>query len=215
MVECPSCGRRQEPHLTCASCAAPLGVELDCFEALSLPKRLAIEDEALERVYHDLSRRIHPDRYAQAPAGSRDASMRSTALLTRSYRTLRDPVSRGLYWLELRGQKLSDDNKSVPPEIADMVFEVQEQLAESREAKREHRAESADLAAGLEDRRVVLQTAMNGYQTALRGNFVMWDMDRQSQQELISELKLILSNIAYLRTLMRDVDHGLVELKAA
>ena len=51
-------------------------------------------------------------------------------LLTRSYRTLRDPVARGLYWLEQNGEKLAENNKRVPPEVAELVFEVQEQLAE-------------------------------------------------------------------------------------
>ena len=52
--------------------------------------------------------------------------MRATALLTRAYRTLRDPLSRGLYWLELHGEKLAENNQRVPPELAELVFEVQE-----------------------------------------------------------------------------------------
>ncbi|HVA81848.1 MAG TPA: hypothetical protein VNF29_13055 [Candidatus Binataceae bacterium] len=215
MIECPSCGRRQHPRLLCESCASPLGVELDCFAALGLPNKLALEPGALERVYHDLSRQIHPDRFAQAPVRARDASLRSTALLTRSYRTLRDPVTRGRYWLEMRGEKLSDDNKQVPPEIAEAVFEVQEQLACLREAVRAGSPEVATMAGELEARRAALLSVMNGYQIALRGNFVLWDLGRSSAQELALELKLILSNIAYLHTLLRDVDFGLENLKAA
>ena len=66
----------------------------------------------------------------RSDAAVRDASLRATALLTRSYRTLRDPVARGLYWLELNGEKLAENNKRVPPDLAELVFEVQEQLAE-------------------------------------------------------------------------------------
>ncbi len=215
MIECPSCGRRQEPRLVCESCSTPLGVELDCFAALGLPKKLAIEPGALERVYHDRSRQIHPDRFAQAPVRARDASLRSTALLTRSYRTLRDPVTRGLYWLEMRGEKLSDDNKQVPPEIAETVFDVQEQLAMLREAARTDPARAQVLAEDLEARRAALLNVMNDYQIALRGNFVLWDLGRSNAKELATELKLILSNIAYLHTLLRDVDFGLGNLKAA
>lgn len=215
MVECPSCGRRQEPRLICETCSTPLGVEIDCFAALSLPKKLAIEPGAIERVYHELSRRIHPDRYAQAPVRVRDASLRSTALLTRSYRTLRDPLDRGKYWLELRGEKLSDDNKQVPPEIAETVFEVQEHLADLREAIRADPERARALGDELETRRAALQTMMNDYQIALGGNFVLWDLGRSNAKDLAAELKLILSNIAYLRTLMRDVDLGLGSLKAA
>ncbi len=95
-----------------------------------MPRRLTIDLDALERRYHELSRKIHPDRFASKGPKMRDASLRATATLTRSYRTLRDPVARGLYWLELHGEKLAENNKRVPPELAELVFEVQEQLAE-------------------------------------------------------------------------------------
>ena len=100
MIECLSCGRQQEPSLICAECGAPLAAPLDCFAALGLPRKLTIDLDALERRYHELSRKIHPDRFASSKPKVRDASVRATATLTRSYRTLRDPVARGLYWLE-------------------------------------------------------------------------------------------------------------------
>src|SRR5271170_7323979 len=130
MIECPSCGRRQEPSINCAECGTPLAAPLDCFAALGLPRKLTIDLGALERRYHELNRMIHPDRFASRGIAMRDASLRATATLTRSYRTLRDPVARGLYWLELNDEKLAENNKRVPPELAELVFEVQEQLAE-------------------------------------------------------------------------------------
>ena len=83
MIQCPSCGRRQGPRLICENCGAPLGAEVDGFAAFSLPRKLVLDTSALERIYHDLSRQIHPDRFAQGSAQLRDASLRSTALLTR------------------------------------------------------------------------------------------------------------------------------------
>src|SRR5271156_2251134 len=127
MVQCSSCARLSEPRLTCPECGAPLGAELDCFAALDLPRQLAPDPRELESIYHEAGRRIHPDRFAAATPAVRQASLKSTALLTRSYRTLRDPVSRGRYWLELRGEKLSDDNKQVPIELGGVGFEVQEE----------------------------------------------------------------------------------------
>src|SRR3984893_16023434 len=127
MFKCPSCERDQEPRLLCAQCGAPLGAGLDCFAALGVPRKLTLDPAQLEQLYHDLGRRIHPDRFAGKSAKLRDASLRGTALLTRAYRTLRDPVSRGLYWLELNGHKLAENNKRVPAALAEMVFEVQEQ----------------------------------------------------------------------------------------
>jgi len=62
MIECPSCGRRQEPSLTCADCGSPLAAPLDCFAALGIPRQLTIDLDALERRYNELSRKLHPNR---------------------------------------------------------------------------------------------------------------------------------------------------------
>jgi molecular chaperone HscB len=212
MIQCPACGQRQEPRLICEGCGVPLGADLDCFAALGLSRKLVIDSGALERVYHDLSRRIHPDRFAQGSPRIRDASLRSTALLTRAYRTLRDPVARGLYWLELRGDKLAEGNKSVPPELAELVFEVQDELSELRDAP-------ASGVAALRDRttarRAELETSMSALQADLFRNFQRWDAGAADEQKLVAELKAVLSKIAYLRTLIRDVDRELENLKAA
>ncbi len=168
---------------------------------------------ALERIYHDLSRKIHPDRFASRDARIRDASLRATALLTRSYRTLRDPTQRGLYWLELNGDKLGENNKRVPTELAELVFEVQEQLASMQDA-------SADAVADVQKRRGELQATMDETVAELERNFIRWDRvspesPERDRKMLTTELKAILSKIAYIRTLIRDVDRALANSKAA
>lgn len=209
----------------CARCGAPMGAALDFFAALGLPRKLAIDSARLEQIYHDLGRRIHPDRFASGAANLRDASLRGTALLTRAYRTLRDPVSRGLYWLELNGHKLAENNKSVPGDLAEMVFEVQEQLADLREA-RDGGGEGDDQLRGeVENRRVELQRAIEAAQHELAQNFARWDALSVSPGQpgaadndhdaLVAELKSILSKIAYLRTLIRDIDRELDPAQAA
>jgi molecular chaperone HscB len=216
MVQCPSCARLSEPRLVCPLCGGPLAAETDGFTALGLSRKLVIDPAALERAYHDLSRRIHPDHFASSPPAVRHASLRGTALLTRSYRTLRDPVSRGIYWLELNGEKLNRHNNRVPPELAEMVFEVQEQLAELREARSDGAAQAAELSAGIADRRGALERLIEDAVGDLQRNFERWDADGEGERAaLMSGLKAILSRIAYLRTLLRDVDRELDSAKAA
>lgn len=207
MVQCPSCARRCEPRLTCPECGVPLGVDLDCFAALDLPRRLAIDPQDLERVYHEAGRRIHPDRFAGAASALRAASLRSTAVLTRSYRTLRDPVARGRYWLELNGEKLAANNKQVPPELAELVFEVQEELSELRA---QSNGAGERLAESVRERRSGIEKSLTQAQKELQRNFARWDQGDEGQRgELVRELKAVLSGIAYLRTLARDVDRAL------
>src|SRR5215467_1527394 len=157
MLQCPSCARSQEPRLICFQCGTPLAADIDLFAALQLPRLLEINTGNLETAYHELGRRIHPDRFASARPEVRDASLRATALLTRAYRTLRDPISRGRYWLELHGHKLGENNKQVPPELAELVFEVQEKLSDWRAARGEDEAGFRDGLLELKTERVRLQ----------------------------------------------------------
>ena len=185
--------------------------------ALELPRKLSIDLAALERIYHDLSRKIHPDRFASRDARIRDASLRATALLTRSYRTLRDPTARGLYWLELMGEKLGENNKRVPVELAELVFEVQEQLASMHDGSGDS---SLIAVSDVEKRRVELQATMDETVAELERNFIRWDrvspeIPGTDRKMLTTELKAILSKIAYIRTLIRDVDRALENSKAA
>jgi len=222
MIKCPSCARPQEPRLVCDQCGSPLPVpvDLDCFSALGFPRKLTIDTSALEAAYHELGRKIHPDRFASSASNVRALSLSGTALLTRSYRTLRDPISRGLYWLELNGEKLAENNKNVPPELAETVFEVQEQLADLRGASGDA---ALELQSEIEKRRAELSSTMEDLLAQLARNFSRWDASGGSngsnngsdKKALVTELKTILSKIAYLRTLLRDIDRGLETMKAA
>ncbi len=209
MVRCPSCGQQQEPSLLCAGCGAPLPVSLDYFAALGLAHKLVIDSSALERTYHELGRRIHPDRFATSPSKVRQASLAAMALLTRGYRTLRDPVSRGLYWLELNGEKLAESNRQVPTDLVELVFEVQEQLACLRASA------GRELMAEVSRRRSEVQEALERGFSDLERNFARWDEPSANKPELTAELKAVLSRIAYLRTLLRDIDRQLESAEAA
>ncbi len=205
--------------MICDQCGSPLPVpaDLDCFSALGFPRKLTIDESALEGAYHALGRKIHPDHFASSAPNVRALSLSGTALLTRSYRTLRDPISRGLYWLELNGEKLAENNKSVPPELAETVFEVQEQLSDLHDASGDA---AIELRSEVEKRRVELSSTMDDLLAQLTRNFSRWDASTNSNgandnHALVADLKSILSKIAYLRTLLRDIERGLETLRAA
>jgi len=202
------------PQLCCANCGSPLGADLDGFGVLGLERKLVIDSARLEQVYHERGRQVHPDRFAGESANVRAASLKSTANLTRAYRTLRDPVSRGLYWLELHGRKLSDGNQSVPPDLAATVFAVQEQLAELRDAGADDA--TADLRDGVEGHRSEVQAALDKALAELNLNFAAWDRRALGEEEALFEaLKSVIARIAYLRTLLRDISRALEIAQAA
>jgi molecular chaperone HscB len=214
MVRCPKCSEAQAPQLCCGKCGTPLGADLDGFAALGLERKLVIDLARLEHGYHERGRQVHPDHFAGESASVRAASLKSAANLTKAYRALRDPVARGLYWLDLHGRKLSDGNQSVPADLAMTVFAIQEQLAELREtvatpAISVNRNE-------IEEQRVRVQAELAAALAALGGNFVAWDGRMEGEEEaLFAALKSVLARIAYLRTLLRDIDRALEIAQAA
>ena len=65
-VECWSCGDMRAAHFcnNCGSVQPP--IPTDYFSFFGLPKKLNIDLAQLERGFYELSRKLHPDRYAQS-----------------------------------------------------------------------------------------------------------------------------------------------------
>jgi molecular chaperone HscB len=209
-VSCWNCGAEHDPGLFCSACNAlqPLPERADYFQVLDLPRRLVIDPERLQKRYYDLHRRLHPDLYQTGPPAARQASLRNTAALNRAYRSLRDPVDRGLYWLTLRGESLGADNNRVPPDLAALVFEVQEYLEELRAARDGNGAVQA-LVGEIAEARAELLERQNALLQRLEENFSRWDASNGDSATLTRDLKAILSALAYLGTLIRNVEKEL------
>lgn len=113
---------------------------------------------ALERAYRDIQSRIHPDRHAHAGDAERRASMQWTTRVNEAYRTLKSPVQRAKYLLELNGVDVGlETDTQMPVEFLTRQLELREALAEAKEAgaldrlHEEVRRETRDLERGLGD----------------------------------------------------------------
>jgi molecular chaperone HscB len=199
--DCWRCAERIGLSAFCSSCEAPqpLAPEADHFVVLGVPRCLDLDGAELERRYHEASRRVHPDRHQTAGPREQELSLAASAALNRAYRTLRDPVARGRYWLELHGDAIGLDNNRVPPALADLVFDVQEQLAELHAGRGDTGA--VRVARGALAERLAILGA--GLEARYRGG------DDPDSPAALADLKCALSEVAYLRTLLRDVDAGL------
>jgi len=195
---CWRCGAPVGSPPFCPTCDAPqaLAPDTDHFVVLGLPRALVVDRTDLERRYHDVARRVHPDRHQTASAAEQSLSMAASAAVNRAYRTLRDPVARGRYWLELHGDALGADNNRIPMELADLVFEVQERLAELRAT-----GQGAD---EVRTARTEVAARLDGMLADLERRYGTWT--DATTPAVIAALKRLLSDIAYLRTLVRDAD---------
>lgn len=204
---CLHCGKPAADQLVCAGCdvVAPTASESDYFAVFSIPRRPIIDLADLEQRYYAISRTLHPDLFSDRAPAEQAASLRMTALVNRAYKTLKDPVARGLYWLELHGESLGRDNERVPPALAARVFEVQEQLEELRAAKKSGAADAeAKAVTAVRDE---LRDDLDGCEARLARNFERFTSDDDA--DALADTKKILAELHYLRTLLRDVDREL------
>lgn len=88
---CTTCGIVQPPHAA------------DHFQRLGISRGFEIGNDVLSRHYFDLQARLHPDRFASRTATERAASLAQATALNEAYQTLRDPLSRAAYLLQLAG----------------------------------------------------------------------------------------------------------------
>src|SRR5256885_14099102 len=147
---CWSCGTMRAVHFCSACGKVQPPVPVDYFTFFGFPRKLNLNLAALEKEFYVLSRHLHPDMSAQADSQERTWSLEQSSLLNDAYRTLKDPIKRTEYLLELEGVNLEEQSTSatatarasgeekkqvVPPELLEEVFELNMQLQELRMAK--------------------------------------------------------------------------------
>ena len=132
---CWSCEREAGLGPLCAACGAvqPPDPAADHFVVLGLPRQYDLDLAAVEGRYKDLSRKVHPDRFAKADPRARRASLQRTVQLNEAWRTLRDPVRRAEALLALGGVPVAAEGEgAVPPALLMEILELREELGEAR-----------------------------------------------------------------------------------
>jgi molecular chaperone HscB len=169
------------------------------FELFSLPQRYALDRGALDARYRDLQRSAHPDRHAGAGDQQRRLSLQQAARINEAYEVLKDPLRRGRYLLELRGQPGGSETATHQDAAFLMQqMELREALAEvrgredplgaldtlTRDIENRYRALEAELAAALDG-----PSAESAEALALVEKMQFFARLRQEAQELEAELE--------------------------
>jgi molecular chaperone HscB len=175
---------------------------MNYFEVFSLPKRLHLDLKELEKTFHALSRKYHPDYFTNASNEERQKALQITASLNDAYRTLRHPVRRAEHLVALEGFK--PDGSKVPQSFLMEVFEINEQLEEVK-AGTASKEQVESLKREIEGR-------AQGFQSQLQAAAEEWDKldasgasEAQRRQQL-TRLTEILSESSYIRNLQRELE---------
>jgi len=135
LTSCWSCkGPVAGQALFCHTCGAiqPPG-QLDRFRRLGIEPDFDIDLDLIEKRYLGFQRAIHPDRFASKPAKERALAEAQSVALNEAYETLKDPLRRAAYLLEMKGRTASvaKDQTVNDPTLLMEALEAREKLAEA------------------------------------------------------------------------------------
>lgn len=109
---------------------------MDPFHILGVEKRFDLDLAALEKTHRELSRALHPDRFAGSGSTERRDALARAADVNEAWRALRDPVKRAEALFVALGVPVGD--ASEPKPSADFLMEMldeREALQNAREQK--------------------------------------------------------------------------------
>ncbi len=202
LTSCWNCGKSVDEVHFCEACRSLQPPTTNYYDFFGLEHKLDLDLAALEKRYYTLSRRLHPDVYFRRSEQERRFSLDATAILNDGYRILRNPVSRAEYFLRQQGCDAgAQDSKSVPPELLEEVFELNESLEEFREGGESTRPSLEEA----EKRFVDMQQVIDRDLAAKFAEF-----DRTGAPAVLSEIRGLLHRRKYIRNLVEEVERELV-----
>jgi molecular chaperone HscB len=212
---CRTCGGGApvDAHF-CPNCTKilTLGREGDYFSFLGLPRRLNLDPALIEQQFRTLSRQFHPDYYYNATPAERRASLERSSYLNDAYRTLKQPVARIAYLLELEGVLKTSEHDSantVPASLLEEVFALNEELDEVRDM-RAGGAPEAEWRARLIAAAKPIETKRAEHEAQLRELSERWDRldvnDTAGRESVLGALRERVLERNYINNLLAAIE---------
>ena len=213
---CWHCQSEVSGEYFCERCVKvqPVSKETDYFTCLGFPRRLTIDPQELEAKFYELSRAFHPDFYQNKSETEQAISLSNAATLNTAYRTLRDPIQRAEYLVDLEAGSVKEIRTSPPADLFEEILELQEILEEYRGSD-----QSSDngrrLRSQLQAEQHRLEERKRDMEAQLERLFVEWDAlqdrgdagseSRAERDRLLKQMRDILSNRTYVKNIVNDL----------
>lgn len=105
----------------------------DPFETLGFEPVFDLDPALLERRHRELSRALHPDRYAGRPASERREALGRAIVVNHAFRALKDPIVRAEALLARHGMVVEEKGgKPADPMLLMEVLERREALGDAK-----------------------------------------------------------------------------------
>jgi molecular chaperone HscB len=108
----------------------------DFFSLFGLPRQQALDVAQLELLYRDIQTRVHPDKHAHQADAEKRLAMQWATHVNEAYQTLKDPLKRARYLLQLAGHDVQlETNTAMSPAFLMAQMELREAVAEAKTAR--------------------------------------------------------------------------------
>ena len=106
------------------------------FELFGLPAGFQIELDRLEQAYRTVQAQVHPDRFAHLGEADKRLSLQWATQANEAYQTLRQPLARARYLLQLNGVDTGEEtNTAMPADFLMAQMEWREAIGDARAAQ--------------------------------------------------------------------------------
>lgn len=165
----------------------------DPFTTLGLEPVFDIDVRAVESRHRELSRALHPDRYASAPAAERRMALSRAIEVNEAFRVIKDPIKRAESMFRHIGVPAGETAEPNPStDLLMEMMEAREELSDAARAKDMEKVHNLALKMQLREREV-LSSLSEGF--------------KRSNEDLSEARKLLhcLGELRYLRRFLDEV----------
>ncbi len=164
---------------------------------------MTLEVSTLDKIFYELSRKFHPDLFHGRSEKEKLYSREKTPLLNEAYKTLKDPVTRAEYLLNLEVPEFGKERTKIDPVLVSEIFEIQELVEEENQTK------DPALKAELSRAEKEVREKVEARRKALEASFAEWDASYIGRkQELATLIRKTIDEITYLRNLIQSIQTG-------
>lgn len=191
-IKCTHCHQPMRSPVFCRNCRVinPVAPGTDYFTIFGLPRRYQLDEHELHKRFLNLTRDIHPDRFATSAPETVDLTMRLAAQINEAHEVLKDPVLRAEYLLQRAGGKRPSEDKSAPGEMLAEVMDLREQIEDA--ASRDDQTALDELRRRVDHMAAQVQATVASLAEAVAD---------QPEEEDLEELRSYLNGIKYVRNL--------------
>lgn len=167
------------------------------FELFGLTVAFNIDLDVLDQAFRQVQAEVHPDRFAAATDSERRQSLQWATHANEAYRTLKNPLSRARYLLQLHGVDTQEESNTAMP--ADFLMRQMEWREAIEEAN----------ASGDSDVLGMLSRELRQEAKSLQGNLAK-QLDEQAEYQQASDT---VRKLRFLDKVQAEIDQAIETLE--